>query len=250
MQNRGLRVTVVGSGDATATGGRRQTCFHLQTPHGTLLMDCGPASLVGLRQLDLALDTLQGVLLTHDHGDHCAGIPFLLFALFETKRQKPFYLLGPAHMNTHLQALTELCYPGLWGKLGFSLSFIALESTPTELPGLGWCVSPYPVQHQIGRLCLGYQVQVPTGQRVAYSGDTMWNDNLPRLAAATDVFFCECSLWEPQTNLCHLSYQELQTHRHELQTKQLVFTHLSSDAWQRHTQITETVAYDGMVIAL
>lgn len=246
-----LHVTVVGSGDAVATGGKRQTCFYLQTPLGAMLMDCGPASLAGIQSLNLSLDDLNAVLLTHSHGDHCGGIPFLLLAMHEIRRINPFRLLGPAHLENHLFQLTELCYPGLWGKLSFPLTFLPLATTPHDIESVGLRITPFSMLHQPDALCLGYRIAWPDGPAMAYSGDTMWNENLPHLAAETQVFFCECSLWEPQgTHIRHLSYQELQTHRAKLATQRLILTHLSSSAWAFQDQITEEIAYDGMCLCL
>lgn len=251
MNEAPLRVTVVGSGDAVATGGKRQTCFYIQTSLGAMLMDCGPASLAGIQSLNLSLDDLNAVLLTHSHGDHCGGIPFLLLAMHELRRTKPFWLLGPTHLENHLWQLTELCYPGLWAKLSFSLTFLPLSTATRVIDSVGLHITPFAMRHQPDALCLGYRIALPGGTAVAYSGDTMWNENLPPLAAQTQVFFCECSLWEPQgEHIRHLSYQELQTHRSKLATQRLILTHLSSSAWACLDQITEEIAFDGMSLCL
>ena len=49
------------------------------------------------------------------------------------------------------------------------------------------------MQHQLEAHPQGYRVSL--GERtVAYSGDTGWFPELPRLSAGADLFICECTL--------------------------------------------------------
>ena len=73
-----MRLTIVGSGDAFGSGGRFNTCFWLETAKGTLLVDCGASSLVALKARGLDHARIDGIILSHLHGDHFGGLPFLL----------------------------------------------------------------------------------------------------------------------------------------------------------------------------
>ena len=48
-----MRLTIVGSGDAFGSGGRLQTCFHVETAAGPFLIDCGATALIGFNRLGL-----------------------------------------------------------------------------------------------------------------------------------------------------------------------------------------------------
>jgi ribonuclease BN (tRNA processing enzyme) len=65
-----MRLTVIGSGDAFGSGGRSNTCFHLETAHGTLLVDCGASAPVALKARKIDFNRVDGVVLSHLHGDH------------------------------------------------------------------------------------------------------------------------------------------------------------------------------------
>src|SRR5437762_3841269 len=83
-----MRLTVVGSGDAFGSGGHFNTCFWLETAEGTLLIDCGASTPVALQIRGLDFGRVDGVVLSHLHGDHFGGLPFhLLDAQFVSKRQ-------------------------------------------------------------------------------------------------------------------------------------------------------------------
>jgi ribonuclease BN (tRNA processing enzyme) len=73
-----MRLTIVGSGDAFGSGGRFNTCFFVESAKGTLLVDCGATSLVGLKAHGLDPNRIDGIVLSHLHGDHFGALPFLL----------------------------------------------------------------------------------------------------------------------------------------------------------------------------
>ena len=73
-----MRLTIVGSGDAYGSGGRFNTCFLVESTKATLLIDCGASSLVALKARGIDPTRIDGVILSHLHGDHFGGLPFLL----------------------------------------------------------------------------------------------------------------------------------------------------------------------------
>ena len=73
-----MRLTIVGSGDAFGSGGRFNTCFHLAAVGRNFLIDCGASTHVALRVRDIDPNTVDAIVLSHLHGDHFGGIPFIL----------------------------------------------------------------------------------------------------------------------------------------------------------------------------
>ena len=70
-----LTVRFVGSGDSFGSGGRFQTCIVVDGP-GSRFADSAPSSLIALAQQGIEHNSLDAILLTHLHGDHCGGVPF------------------------------------------------------------------------------------------------------------------------------------------------------------------------------
>src|SRR5262245_46921886 len=107
-----MRLTIVGSGDAFGSGGRFNTCFWLDTAKGTLLVDCGASSLVALNARKLDHRRVDGILLSHLHGDHFGGLPFLLLdAQFLTRRERPLLIAGPPGTRARLDQAIEVFFP-------------------------------------------------------------------------------------------------------------------------------------------
>src|SRR5947207_3614626 len=108
-----VSVRFVGSGDSFGSGGRFQTCIVVDGPSSRFAIDFGTSSLIALAQQGIEHNSLDAILLTHLHGDHCGGVPFLLMdAMLAAKRQRPLVIAGPAGTRAHLDALREALFPG------------------------------------------------------------------------------------------------------------------------------------------
>ena len=50
--------------------------------------------------MGIEYNSIDTVVLTHIHGDHCGGIPFMLMdAMLGAKRQTPLTIAGPREME-------------------------------------------------------------------------------------------------------------------------------------------------------
>ena len=76
-----VTVRFVGSGDSFGSGGRFQTCILVDGPGSRFAIDFGTSSLIALAQQGIDHNSIDAILLTHLHGDHCGGVPFLLIDL-------------------------------------------------------------------------------------------------------------------------------------------------------------------------
>ena len=80
-------VVFVGTGDAFGSGGRRNSAILVRDGCGSLLLDCGPTTLGGLKSLGIDPREIDAIAISHFHGDHAAGVPFLLIDYqFENRR--------------------------------------------------------------------------------------------------------------------------------------------------------------------
>ena len=109
-----VTVTFAGSGDAFGSGGRYQACIHLRGPGGAapVLLDCGATSLPALRRCGLDPGEVAAVFVSHLHGDHVGGIPFLLLHAQFARRAGPLAVIGPPGTARRLTELMEGLFPG------------------------------------------------------------------------------------------------------------------------------------------
>lgn len=241
------RLTIAGCGDAFCSGGRLNTCFFVQTPETSFLLDFGATSLAALKLQGVDVNSVPLIFITHLHGDHVGGLPFyLLEASLVNKRSAPLTIAGPPGLREHLPKLTEALFPGTPLELPFELEVLELAPDQThEVQGLE--VTPMLVKHAPTLVCTGLRFAF-NGKVLAYSGDSVWTPSLPLLAQGADIFICDAYTAEISTAQ-HLSYQELLAHKDELNCKELVITHLGQaflDALASGLNVAYTVAQEGL----
>jgi ribonuclease BN (tRNA processing enzyme) len=251
-----VRVRFLGTGSPFASGGRLQSCILLDGPAGRVLLDCGATALWAMERFAVDPSSIDAVVITHFHGDHVGGLPFLLLesefgpeqGSGRPLRQRPLVIAGPAGIEERVR---QLCSQFEYGA-GFSglqhrgvLQFVSLEPQ-REMPVGACSVTAFPVRHTPEALALrvGYG-----GRTIAYSGDTGWTDALPRVADGADLLICQVyTFTAPMQTM--LSYRELEAHHRELTCKRLILTHVGAEMQQHLGDVDETVAEDGLEIVL
>ena len=244
-----MQLQFIGCGDAFGSGGRQNTCFHVTGDHVNFLIDCGATSLPALKRLDIARDDIDLILITHFHGDHFAGLPFLLLDAQFTRRSRPLVIAGPQGIETRLAQVMEALFEhSSKTRPRFELSVVALR--PEEKHSFGTVdVTPYPVVHgESGGPFLAYRIEAE-GRVIAYSADTEWTETLIPLGRDADLFIAEAYTYDRVVKN-HLSLTTLEAHLCEIRPKRLVLTHMSDDMLGRLDTLTYTAASDGMVVEL
>ena len=243
------QVTFVGCGDAFGSGGRFNTCILVDVPGVRFAIDFGATSLVALNALGIAHNSIDAIVCTHFHGDHCGGIPFLLVdAMLGAKRARPLVIAGPPGLEAALAALRDALLPGAdIMRPRFPLEFVEVAPlTPRQIGPLR--VTSYPARHT--RATNPTSVRVEAGGKVvAYTGDSAWTAHMPALAEAADLLVAECYFYEKPVPF-HLNYPDLVAHAAELRAKRMVLTHMSPEMLAHADAIPETCAHDGMVIPI
>src|ERR687895_705555 len=106
-----VTIRVLGCGDAFGSGGRMQSSFFVASSGGRFLIDCGATSLVAMNRHGLDPKTLDAVLLSHLHGDHFGGLPFLLLqAQYVGRRERPLAVAGPTGMERRVMDALEVLF--------------------------------------------------------------------------------------------------------------------------------------------
>ena len=244
-----MRLQFVGCGDAFGSGGRGNTCFHVTGAQVNFLIDCGATSLPAMKRLGIAPGDIDLILITHFHGDHFAGLPFLLLDAQFSRRRRPLAIAGPDGIATRLaQVMDALFENASRTPRKFELSVIALA--PGERRTFGAVtVTPYAVVHgQSGGPFLGYRIEAE-GRTIAYSADTEWTDTLIPLAREADLFIAE-AYFHDRLVKNHLSLTTLEAHLPAINPKRLILTHMSDDMLERLSTLAYTAAHDGMLVEL
>jgi ribonuclease BN (tRNA processing enzyme) len=244
-----VSVQFLGSGDAFGSGGRFQSCIYVRCEAAHLLIDCGASSLIAMKRFGVDPSLIDTILLSHLHGDHFGGLPFLIMdAQFVSRRRKPLVVAGPPGLEARVFEAMEVMYPGSSQiQKEFALKFAELsEETATTVDPL--VVTPYSVVHPSG--APAYALRVACEDKIiAYSGDTEWTEALIRAAHGADLFVCECFSPE-KVGGYHLDYQTLMNHRTGLECRRLVLTHMNDDMLRQLGSLDVEGADDGKIVVL
>ncbi|MEM1026199.1 MAG: MBL fold metallo-hydrolase [Myxococcota bacterium] len=250
------RVTIVGSADAFNSAGRAHSCYLLEAKGaGQVMVDFGATALSRLKQLPREPNALDGILITHLHGDHVGGIPFLLIdAMFRARRTRPLHVLGPLGTREALDAMFRVTY-GPVADYDRSFDFEIEEMAPDQgRDWLGWSIESFPADHMDppeAPLCLRLQAN---GRSVAFSGDTSMCDGLWRAIEGVDLAIVECTgLQHPIGR--HCAWTDWEAAFPRLSARRLLMTHLGDEvraaaAEGRISAPGVDFAEDGMVIEL
>jgi ribonuclease BN (tRNA processing enzyme) len=242
-----MRVRFVGCGDAFGSGGRYNTCFHVTGEKVNFLIDCGASSLPALKRNGVSREEIDLVLITHFHGDHFGGLPFLMLDAQFTRRTRPLVIAGPRGIERRLEQVMEALFENSSKReRRFDLRIVELEpEAPASFGAVE--VTPFAVVHgDSGGPFLGYRIEVE-GRIIAFTGDTEWTDALIPLGRDADLFISECYFYDRAVKN-HLNLKTLQAHLFEIKPKRLILTHMGEDMLGRLDTLACEAASDGMVV--
>ncbi len=242
-------VVFVGTSDAFGAGGRRQSALLVRAPNGGALLDCGTTTATGLAALGIRREEIDTILVSHFHGDHFGGIPALLLAaLYEDQRRKPLRVAGPPGIERRVHQLAAaMGYAIEERDWSFAIEFSELPpDRSTEIGPVQ--VRSFETRHQPHTHPHGLVVTAGK-QRIGYSGDTGWFDDLPRRVRGVDLFVCECTYHVAGFEF-HLNHQALVAHKPEFDCGRMVLTHLGSEMSARRGECAFETADDGLRIGL
>lgn len=225
----GVEVLFLGTGDAFGSGGRRQAAIFARAegcPRGVLL-DAGPGCHASLRQAGLSSDDLAAVVLSHFHGDHYGGFPFLELDAMRVKRRIPLLVLAPPGARERLRALRECLYRGLPDRFAAEITeVLPRETAPLPEAAGGGCARAIAALHQPDGWALSWRLRLG-GRTIVYSGDTAFNERLVAESADADLLIHECTALEPLPG--HTSHRELREAASRITARRTLLVHTGKD---------------------
>ena len=125
-----MTTTVIPLGTASAlpAAGRHLPAFALERKGRVWLFDCGEGTQYRLKAAGLKRTRVDGIFITHFHGDHWYGLLGLLSSLQLLERTDPVTLVGPAGLRELLRAVPG-ANPADWS---FPLRIVELDADFTH----------------------------------------------------------------------------------------------------------------------
>ncbi|MGH3192597.1 MAG: MBL fold metallo-hydrolase [Streptosporangiaceae bacterium] len=244
-----VTVTFAGCGDAFGSGGRFQACIQVRDgKRAPVLLDCGTTSLTALRRCGLDPGAIGAVFVSHLHGDHFGGLPFLILDGQFSRRTAPLVVAGPPGTSRRLTEAMECLFPGSSQvRRDFEVAVTQLEpGRSQEVAGVK--AEAFQASHPSGAPALILRLTLG-GTVIAYTGDTAWTSAIAQAADDADLLIAEAYYWDKKVPH-HLSHADLAAHERDLAARRVVLTHMSDDMLARAGQARHEAAHDGMVVSL
>jgi ribonuclease BN (tRNA processing enzyme) len=247
-----VTVTFAGSGDAFGSGGRYQACIHLRPEGGDpVLLDCGATSLSALKRLSLDPGEIAAVFVSHLHGDHFGGLPFLILDGQFSRRTKPLAIVGPPGTARRLSDTMECLFPGS-SSVSRRFAVDVTELAPgTTATACGATVQAWEGDHPSGAPPLILRLSL-AGRFITYTGDTAWTNAITLAAAGADLLIAE-AYYQDKNIPYHLRLADINAHRDRITAQRVILTHLSDDMLRKAPGTDGTPfehAHDGLAITL
>ncbi|MEN3209160.1 MBL fold metallo-hydrolase [Methylorubrum populi] len=247
-----MRLQVLGCGDAFGSGGRFNTCFHVDPSAGgdgdAFLIDCGASSLIAIRRFGVDPNRIRSVFLTHLHGDHFGGLPWLILdGQLVSGRTRPLTVVGPPGTAERLPAAMEVLFPGSsTAERRFAVEVVEIEAgRPIEVAGV--TAAAFAMRHPSGAPAHALRIE-SAGRVVSYTGDTEWVEDIVAAGRGADLLIAEGYTVERPVKF-HLDWATLKRRLPEIGPKRLMLTHMSPEMIA-HPPDGYIAAEDGLVVAL
>lgn len=226
----------IGSGNAFSNG-QYWNGFLLDR---RVLLDCPAQTLTHLQKLDLEIDQLDLILLSHQHSDHVIGMDLLLLELTmgrASRSERPLRIAAPPGVYERVAEIIGGA-PRMTPKDDDRITWIEMhDGASFEWEGV--TVQAVEVDHMPELfLAVGYRVEID-GKLIAYTGDTKICDAVYTLAEGADLLVLECGGGPP-----HMNWDDIHKLRDDLPAStQMLVTHYNG------VTAPDVSAIDGLSLA-
>lgn len=149
-----LELCMLGTGGALPLPDRGLTACYLRVRGRGLLIDCGEGTQTAIRRLGWGFRCIDGMLITHYHGDHCGGLPGFLLSLGKAERREPFHIWGYTGLKAIVEGLRVVA-----PVLPFPVVLHEFSGERVELSMIGLEITGFRLDH--GVPCYGWRLELP-----------------------------------------------------------------------------------------
>ena len=134
---------------------RNLTSMLLRREGELFLFDCGEATQISLRKLNLKWKKISVILISHTHADHITGLPGILMLTAQVERDEPLVIIGPPKVREYVESSRKVL--DMYINYPIEIREIEKPSVAQEVfRGDGYSIRSFPLRHS--KVCVGYSL--------------------------------------------------------------------------------------------
>ena len=220
-------IIMLGTGNAFLPNGRHHSFAIFDGKH---IIDAPPTALISLRENGIKVSEISTIFITHLHGDHIFGLPFLLLErtyISDRELSQPLTIVAAPGARKRIEELCEIAYPGSMKKI---LSTIVWNEKAQGSTKDGWKWNRFEVNHNEFVDPFGYSFESDDGAKFVHSGDSGPCEPLYSAISDTDLVIIEMSVpeWVPSQE--HHKPSDIQALSEQYPEVKFIITHTYIDS--------------------
>src|ERR1700741_946064 len=217
---------LLGTGAAFSDARRTTTMLAFEHLGHTLVVDCGGDVVQRLLVSGIDLDSIEALIVTHEHADHVGGFPLFMEKIWLSGRRRPIPVCGIEPALEQARRAWESFDTRTWRDVPeIQWRRGAQEQGAEVLRNERWHVTAAPGTHPVP--VVGVRVEAAGAGVVAYSCDTSRSDAITALSRGADVLVHEAMKGSYPG---HSSYEDAARVAREAGARRLILVHLPPGA--------------------
>ena len=148
-----LEVFILGTGGMMPLPSRHLTSALVRREGELFLFDCGEATQISLRKLNLRWKKISAIFISHTHADHVTGLPGILMLSSQVDRDDPLYIYGPPKIKEYIESSRKV----LDMYINYEIIVEEIKEPGVVYRGEGFSVRSFPLKHT--KPCVGYVLE-------------------------------------------------------------------------------------------
>lgn len=189
-----ITATMLGTGGATPYKTRTTPMLVVSAGEANVLVDCGSGATLRLAEAEINSGSIDCVLFTHFHADHCVDFPVFVLTSYLAGRIKPLKVFGPVGARKFVNTMLDDLFPYIRKLVGAITEKEFVISVEEVTPG---CMIPLKgaevrvgeAKHSVPAICFRFQTNE---ESLSISGDTEFSEKVIELATGSQVLIHEC----------------------------------------------------------
>lgn len=214
---------LLGTGAAFSDASRTTTMLAFEHLGHTLVVDCGGDVIQRLLVSGVDLESIEALIVTHEHADHAGAFPLFMEKIWLSGRQKPIPVYGIEPAIAQARRAWESFDTKSWKGVP-EIQWHKVEHRPGALVlrNERWHVTASPGVHSVP--VVGIRVEAAGVGVVAYSCDTAFSETIVEMSKGADILVHEAQkLSFPGV---HTSYDEAARAAFQAGARRLILVHL------------------------